>query len=106
MAKIIWTNPALEDVKHIFEFVAKDSPDRAEKLALELLDAPEKRLGMFPESGSPIAELADLGVREIYYQSYRILYVHRRGGCLIVACIHGSRDMLKALDPARWADLP
>jgi plasmid stabilization system protein ParE len=106
VAKIIWTKPALDDLKSIFEYVARDSPDRAEKLALELLDAPEMRLEKFPDSGSPITELADFEVREIYHKSYRILYVHQHGGCLIVACIHGSRDMLKVLDPARWTDLP
>ena len=106
MAKIVWTKPALEDVKSIFDYVAKDSPNRAEKLAIDLLEAPEKRLEKFPDSGSPIAELREFGAREIYHKSYRIIYVHRRGGCLIVACIHGTRDLLKVLDPIRWADLP
>jgi hypothetical protein len=50
MAKVIWTDPALADLAPIFDYLAGQlkSPEWAEALCLELLEATYIALGNFP----------------------------------------------------------
>ena len=104
MVYVIWTRSALDDLRKIKEYIEEQAPQAAERFTKELLAAP-KRLADFPLSGQAVPELAhrtDLGVREVIYRNYRILYLPREGACYIVACIHGSRDLLRHIDPDVW----
>ena len=47
MVEIVWTEPALDDVHSIMEFIAKDSVYYADVTARDILDAP-KRIKNFP----------------------------------------------------------
>jgi plasmid stabilization system protein ParE len=107
VAKVIWTKPALNDVHAAFDYLAKSSgsADVAERICIELLDAAYDRLARLPDSGARVEELAEIGAREIYKHSYRIIYLHRGDTCYIIQCIHSSRDLIRHLDPERWADI-
>lgn len=103
MAKIIWTEPALNDLQEIIDYIAKDSFVYAERLGFKIVQAP-KRLKEFPYSGRVVPEFYDDTIRELIYGSYRIMYkisVDEKI-CYIVAVIHGSRDILKHLKPGEW----
>lgn len=50
MAQVIWNAPALKDVETILEFVAKDSPLFAERLANSFWEV-DGRLAQQPLSG-------------------------------------------------------
>jgi addiction module RelE/StbE family toxin len=104
MVYVIWTRTALDDLRKIKEYIEKQAPQAAARFTKELVEAP-RRLADFPLSGQVVPELAhlkDLGVREVVYRSYRILYLPRAGACYIVGCIHGSRDLLQHIDPDSW----
>ena len=104
MVKIIWTEPALDDIFSIMEFIAKDSVYYADVTAKGILAAP-KRIKKFPLSGRIVPEFCDTAIREIIYGSYRIIYKIDASKCFVVAVIHASRDMIRHLTPADWNDL-
>ena len=57
MAKVIWINAAIEDLRQVFLYVARQSsPARAEKLCDEIL-ATTDHLQRFPDSGALVSEL-------------------------------------------------
>ena len=62
MGQIHWSEPALDDLKDIVSFVAKDSPTYAVKLANRIIEAP-RRLATFPRLGSIMPELGQDIVR-------------------------------------------
>lgn len=101
MAKITWTEPALNDLCNIIYFIAKDSPIYAERFGLNVVESP-KRLEQFPYSGRIVPEFKDENIRELIYGSYRIIYVIRIDTCYIAAIIHGSRDILRYLEFGNW----
>lgn len=101
MAKVIWTEPALNDLHDIFEHIAKDSFVYAEKFAIRVVDAP-KKLEKFPYCGRIVPEFQNENIRELIYGAYRIIYSIRQNECYMVAVIHGSRDILSHLEPGDW----
>jgi len=107
VAKVVWTQPAIDDVRVIFDYLARSSGsvDVAERVCLEILDAALDRLSGMPNGGALVEELADLGAREIYKHAYRIIYLHRGDACYVIQCIHSSRDLVRHLDPGRWAEV-
>ena len=96
MGKVIWTEPALADLREIRDFVAKDSPTYAARLASRLVEAP-RRLAQFDKSGQRVPEFDQDHIRELPVGSYRLIYVVRNGTCYIVAVVHGSRDLERVL---------
>lgn len=101
MAKIIWTEPALNDLRDIIDYIAKDSFVYAERFGIRVVEAP-KRLEQFPLSGRIVPEFNAKNIRELIYNSYRIIYLVRKKVCYVVAVIHGSRDILTHLKPGEW----
>ncbi|TAN44705.1 MAG: type II toxin-antitoxin system RelE/ParE family toxin [Nitrospirae bacterium] len=101
MARVTWTDPALESLKVIFEYIAEDSFVYAERVVTNILNAP-KKLGAFPLCGRVVPEFQDENIRELIYGSYRIIYQIRQDTCYVVAVIHGSRDILIHLKPGEW----
>jgi len=101
VAKIIWAEPALSDLKEIVGHIALDSPAYAERFGLRLVEAP-RRLEMFPRVGRIVPEFGDEDIRELIYGAYRIVYQIRGDACYIVAVIHGSRDFLRHVKPGEW----
>jgi plasmid stabilization system protein ParE len=104
MAKVIWTEPARDDLARIYNHIAQQSQsfDLAERICDELLRASYERLELMPASGAPVQEANEHRAREIYKHSYRIIYVHRGDACYVVRCIHSSRDLASQLDPGQW----
>lgn len=102
MAQIIWTEPALDDLRAIVEFIARDSQAYAARLAQRIVEAP-KRLEVLPRIGSRVPEFDRDDLRELSVRPYRILYAIRGETCSVVAVIHGSRDLPALIDPE---DLP
>ncbi len=73
MAQIKWTEPALNDLNEIAEYIALVKPNAAKKLVSSVFKS-VKRLKDFPESGSKTSELPDAGYREIIVGPCRVFY--------------------------------
>src|SRR6185437_7914578 len=70
---VILTPQALEDLKSIVSFIARDNPDRARSFGDELIDK-ALTLTNQPLRGRIVPELKDQNVREIIHAPYRIIY--------------------------------
>ena len=55
MAQVKWTEPALDDLHAIVDFVTRDSPAYAARLAQKIVEAP-RRLATLPRSGPRVPE--------------------------------------------------
>jgi toxin ParE1/3/4 len=73
MAQIKWTEPALDDLNEIAEYIALDNPSDAKKFVQETFKA-VKRLKDFPNSGKIPTELKNSRCREIIVAPCRVLY--------------------------------
>ncbi|MHB1559031.1 MAG: type II toxin-antitoxin system RelE/ParE family toxin [Isosphaeraceae bacterium] len=104
MARVYWTESALDDVRDITEFVARDSPAYAARLADRLVKAP-RRLAALPRSGAIVPEFGQDAIREVVVRPYRIIYEIRGEDCFVVAVIHGSRDITRLFDPGNLPDI-
>lgn len=90
MAVVRWAEHARDDLREVFDFIARDSPQAAEALVERILRATE-RLQRFPESGRKVPEFLDLGYRELLVGSYRIQYRIDADTVWIATVVHGSR---------------
>lgn len=73
MAEVIWTEPALQELDAIAEYIALDNPAAARDLVKEVFDKTE-RLENFPKSGRIPPELPDSVYRELVVPPCRIFY--------------------------------
>ena len=73
MAEVIWTEPALQELDVIAEYIALDNPAAASALVNEVFDKIE-RLDNFPKSGRIPPELPDSVYREVVIPPCRIFY--------------------------------
>ena len=86
-----WTYPAKQDLKSIYDYIAKESKFYAKKVADEIF---EKSVGLesFPQLGREVPELGDPNIRELIVYSYRLIYEIQASEIKILALIHGKRD--------------
>ena len=91
--QVRWTEPALEDMEGIQDYIAKDSSFYARQFIERLFEV-AKKLEAFPELGRKVPEADDRkDVRELIFQGYRIIYLHQVDHVYIVTVLHGSRDL-------------
>ncbi len=69
--KIIWSPTSLTHIEAIGDFIALDSPKRAQLFVQKLINSVE-RLKEFPLSGSVVKESPNL--KQVIVQGYRIIY--------------------------------
>ena len=96
--KLIWTDPSIDDLRSIREYIARGSDFYAANLVEQVVLSVEKLL-LFPRLGRVVPEAQDENIRELVYQSYRIIYRVARERIEILAVVHGSRDLAKRRTP-------
>jgi toxin ParE1/3/4 len=85
-----WARRALEDLREIHDFIARDSPRAAEALVERILAASE-RLTAFPLSGRVVPEFPGSGYRELLVGNHRVQYRVEDVTVWIVTVVHGKR---------------
>jgi toxin ParE1/3/4 len=70
---VILTQQAQDDLAGIVRYIAKDNPQEARHFGNLLIDM-ALSIGPLPERGRIVPELKDPAVRELIYESYRIIY--------------------------------
>ncbi len=73
MARLIWTEPALDDLDAIADYVALDKPDAAASLVARVFER-VARLGLHSSSGRRPPELPRTPYREVVVGPCRIFY--------------------------------
>jgi plasmid stabilization system protein ParE len=97
--RIIWSKPARDDLKAIYDYIARDSKRYAIRVVQDIHDKVSILTG-FPQVGVSVAEIGEEPVRELSIYSYRIIYEVTPEFIYIHGVIHKRRDF-KAEDLER-----
>ncbi len=95
MARLRFRPLAEADLDSIYDYIARDNPERAWSFVVELHDKCEL-LADNAAAGVRRYELAE-GLRSFPVGRYVIFYRRESGGIEVVRILHGSRDVLKLL---------
>ena len=90
--KIIWTDPARDDLREIVNYIAGDNPEAARRVSMDIYET-VGLLATFPLIGPPYPRGSNGRIREIVCWSYRIFYrVNSKKKLVEVLTIwHGAR---------------
>jgi toxin ParE1/3/4 len=89
MVRVIWTEFAIEDLKIIHSYIAKDSNSYANSFIEKLLTR-VKQLERFPKSGRIVPEFGLDNIRELIEGNYRIVYKINSEFVFIVRVQHSA----------------
>jgi toxin ParE1/3/4 len=92
MAQIKWTEPGLNDLNEIAEYIALDKPSAAKKLVSDVFKS-IKRLKDFPESGKKPLELPETNYREVIVGPCRVFYRVEGKMVIILYVMRGEREL-------------
>jgi toxin ParE1/3/4 len=73
MAELIWTEPALQDIDALADYIALDKPAAAANLVVRVFEKVE-RLKRFPNLGTVPPELPGLPYRQLVIPPCRLFY--------------------------------
>ena len=96
MAQIIWTEPALDNLNDIAEYIAVSNPYAAKKL-VENVFGKVQRLEQFPDSGRVPEEISNLNYREVVINPCRVCYKIDNDTVYILHMMRQERDLRKFL---------
>ncbi|MEH8019631.1 type II toxin-antitoxin system RelE/ParE family toxin [Rheinheimera metallidurans] len=92
MAEVIWTEPALQELDAIAEYIALDNPAAASDLVKEVFGKAE-RLENFPKSGRIPPELPDSVYREVVVPPCRIFCREDEQRVLVLYVMREERQL-------------
>jgi addiction module RelE/StbE family toxin len=91
--RIRWSDIAEADLDQLYDYIARDVPYYAEQFVDRLIEAVGV-LQEHPKIGRRVPEAKDReDVRELIFQSYRVIYLLEAEQVHILTVIHGSRDL-------------
>ncbi len=91
MTRVVWTQPARDDLREIREYIAADS-QRYARLVVRKLVGAVGRLRTHPHSGRVVPELGRATLREVIEGTYRIVYRVTPDWVEVLAVVHAARD--------------
>jgi len=100
--RVEWSDLALDDLDEVARYIGRDSPFYAREFVERIFDTTD-RLAIFPLSGRLVPESEDDQTREVIVQGYRVMYAIEDDRVLILAVMHGSRDLGNP-DNQPWAE--
>lgn len=93
MVQINWTRLAIEDLKSIFDYIARDSK-RYAKIQLVKIKSRTQILKSNPQAGKLVLEIENPNIRELINGNYRIIYkVVNESRIDILTVHHSARDL-------------
>ena len=92
MAQIVWTEPALQDLNEIAEFIALDKITAAKKLVQKVFSKTE-RLERFPNSGRKPPELENSRYLELIVNPCRIFSRVEKDNIYILYVMRSERSL-------------
>jgi toxin ParE1/3/4 len=104
MARIIWADPAIQDLDAIADYIALDKPEAAKQLVQQVLTA-VGRLRRFPRMGSLPTELRGLPYRQLIVPPCRIFYRVEKKVVYIVHILRGEQLVRRELFPSQPHEL-
>ncbi len=98
--RLEWTEPSFSDLGSIRDYIGRDSQYYAYQFIARIIEAAESLI-KHPLMGRIVPEAEDETIRELLFQSYRIMYRVEANRVLILTVVHGSRDMDR-IAPKPW----
>lgn len=96
MVQIIWTEPALNDLDAIADYIALDKPEAA-RLFVQKVFKKVDLLSCFPRLGTVPQELKSLPYHQMVIPPCRIFYRLLKKKVYIVSVLRGERRVKKEL---------
>ena len=90
MARVVWTEPALDDLKRIIDYIALDKPSAAKGYAKEVFSKVTD-LELFPKKGKEPEELKNTFYLEMVVKPSRIIYRIEGEDCVILHVLRGEQ---------------
>jgi toxin ParE1/3/4 len=70
--KILWIKPAIQDLRNLHSYIAKDSEVYASSFERIILSV--EKLTSFPRVGRMVPEADNETIRELVHHNYRVIY--------------------------------
>lgn len=86
---VYWTTTAVEQLDAIFAYLSLASPSYALR-AVDRITRKSQQIALFPLSGRRVPEYAMDQIREVFVDSYRIIYHINPDRIDVLAVIHGA----------------
>ena len=96
MAEIIWTEPALNDLNEIAEYIAISNFSAATELVARVFDSVDV-LSTHPHAGKNPQEISYLQYRELVVNPCRIFYKYEGESVYILHILRQERDLQRYL---------
>ena len=96
MVEVIWTEPALNDLDTIADYIALDDPQAAQRLVQRIFHH-VALLAQHPESGSKPPELRGWRYRQIVEPPCRVFYRYDGARVVIPYVMRGERRLPQRL---------
>lgn len=93
MTRVVWTQPARDDLREIRAYIARDSAHYARVVVEGLVQAVD-RLRDYPLSGRVVPELEQPTIREVIAGQYRLVYRVTADAVQVLTVVHGTRQFL------------
>lgn len=100
MAQVVWTEPALNDLDAIADYIAIDNPLAAAELVQRVF-AHVEQLGAHPESGGRPPELKRSRYRQIVEPPCRIFYRYDGEKVLVLFVMRSQRRLRRSVLKSR-----
>ncbi len=94
MAKIVWTDQAIQDLSDIGEYIEKDSERYAREVVRYLFESTDL-IKTHPKAGRIVPEYNLVYLRELIRGSYRIVYRIVDKDRIDILTVHHSARLLK-----------
>lgn len=94
MAEIVWTEPALDDVEEIANYIALDKLSAAQRLVEKIFERVEL-LSQSPKSGRKVPELSRSKYKEVIVGPCRIFYRLNGDTLYVLHVMRAEREMRK-----------
>lgn len=99
--RVVWTEPAVEDLEGIKQYIQRDSAFYAARVVERVIDRVERLAGL-PRCGRVVPEAGREDIREVYCYDYRVIYRVKDDRITVLTVVHGSRDLGRLGSPP-WA---
>lgn len=97
---IAWTETALDDVVGIRQILARDSEPYASRVVDRLMESVERTLPV-PRIGRVVQEIGDEQVRELLFNTFRVIYRAEPRRIVVLSVLHGGLPSERR-EPRRW----
>ncbi|MHB8377339.1 MAG: type II toxin-antitoxin system RelE/ParE family toxin [Dehalococcoidia bacterium] len=101
MARVVWSDEALESLEAIADQIGETSPAYASLFVRRAFDA-AALVEDFPRLGRVVPEFGHDTLREIIFQNYRIVYRVGPVDVDVLTVVHGAMDLSARADERTW----